>query len=177
MKSNKFIIYFLLKAIALYAAWYCTYDLWLKKVGVLDNKIIDSIVYFSANILETFGYILFIDYHKIGIAGSEVSALVGRGCNGLELFALFAGFVLIFEGSWKNKIWFIPLGVVIIHFLNVLRVIGLVLSGNISSELLHFNHKYTFTIIMYIITFIGWIIWVKYFAKSSINPNENSETE
>jgi len=174
MKSNKFIILFLLKAIALYLIWFCTYDLWLKKVGYIDIAIIDNLVYLSVEILDFFDYVLYVDYHKVGIHNAQSSVAVGTGCNALELFALFAGFILIFEGSWKHKIWFIPLGVIIIHLLNVARILALIFSGTVSKSLLEFNHKYTFTIIMYIITFIGWMIWVKYFASESKIIDEES---
>ena len=174
-KSNKFIIIFLIKAIGLYLIWYLVYDLWLKKVGVLDNMVIDNLVYLAVNFLELFDYILYVDYHKVGIHGAYPSVIVGTGCNALELFALFSGFILIFEGSWKHKLWFIPLGVIIIHLLNVIRILALIFSGTISKSLLEFNHKYTFTIVMYIVTFIGWMIWVKYFASKSKTIDEEIE--
>jgi exosortase/archaeosortase family protein len=164
MKANKFIIFFLLKAIAVYIAWYLIYDLWLEKVGAFDNWIVDYLVYFSVSILELFNYILIVDYHTMGIDGAASHVLVGTGCNGVELYALFAGFVLIFEGSWKHKLWFIPVGVFVLFFFNVFRIIALAITGLYSAELLDFNHKYTFTIIMYILTFIGWMLWVKYFS-------------
>jgi exosortase/archaeosortase family protein len=176
MKANKFIIIFLLKTIALYLIWFLAYDLWLKKVGVIDNLIIDNLVYLSVNFLEVFNYILYVDYHKVGIHGAYSSVIVGSGCNALELFALFSGFILIFEGSWKHKIWFIPLGILIIHLLNVVRILALIFSGTVSKSLLEFNHKYTFTIIMYIITFIGWMIWVKYFASKLSSVKEKDES-
>jgi len=169
LKTNKFIIFFLIKAIGLYILWYVIYDLWLRKVGIIDTWVIDSIVYFSVNILEAFGYMLFVDYHSIGLAETYSNVYIRNGCNGMELFALFTGFILIFKGSWKHKLWFIPFGVIIIHFLNILRVIALIFSGKVSVHFLEFNHKYTFTIIMYIITFIGWMIWVKYFSERG-NP-------
>lgn len=174
MKANKFIFYFILKAIIIYVIWFLIYDLWLKKVGILDNLIIDNLVYLSVQFLEFFDYMLYVDHHKVGIHGAYSSVIVGSGCNALELFALFAGFVLIFEGSWKNKLWFIPLGIIIIHLLNVSRILALIFSGTISKSLLQFNHKYTFTIIMYIITFVGWMIWVKYFASKTKKVNEET---
>ena len=167
MKANKFIIFFLLKAIGLYAVWYMVYDLWLKKSGVLDNWIIDSLVYFTVKFLELFNFMIYVDYHKVGIFGADLSVFVGNGCNGLELFALFTGFIIIFPGNWKNKVWYIPLGIIVLHFFNVLRIIGLVFSGYYDRSYLHFNHKYTFTIIMYLLTFVGWILWVKYFSKTT----------
>jgi len=175
MKANKFIIIFLLKALALYLTWFCVYDLWLKKDGVLDNLIIDNLVYLSIQILYFFDYMMYVDYHSIGIYGAVINVKVGSGCNGLELFALFAGFVFIFDGPWKHKLWFIPLGILMIHLLNVGRILGLIFSGVVSKTLLDFNHKYTFTIVMYFLTFIGWMIWVKCFTNNSIKVNEATE--
>ena len=167
MKSSKYILFFLLKAIFLYGLWFLIYDLWLKKDGSFDNWVIDNLVYWVEMLMSAFGYTIFVDYHKIGLHGASTYVMIGRGCNGVELFALFAGFILVFEGKWIHKLWFIPLGIIIIHFLNVLRIIGLIFSANVSSELLDINHKYTFTIVMYIVAFIGWMVWVKYFTKVS----------
>ncbi|PCJ26000.1 MAG: hypothetical protein COA97_06740 [Flavobacteriales bacterium] len=175
MKSNKFVLIFLIKAIALYVFWYLVYDLWLKKVGIIDNLIVDNMIYVVYEILTAFGYLLNVDYHTIGIGGGVTSVFIATGCTGIELMALFAGFVIIFEGNWKNKLWYIPLGLLILHFLNILRVIALMFIGRYSQEMLEFNHKYTFTIVMYIITFIGWMIWVKYFSK--INDSGSIDDE
>ncbi len=103
--KDRFILFFLLKAIGLYILWYFTYDLWLKKVGDFDIWIIDMLVYHTVTILETTtNYMLFVDHHTIGIHGGKMMTRVGRGCNGLELYALFAGFIIIFNGSWRNKL-------------------------------------------------------------------------
>jgi exosortase family protein XrtF len=89
---------------------------------------------------------------------------VGRPCNGLELFALFTGFVIAFPGNWKHKLWFIPSGVLFIHVLNVLRVASLTLIQLNYPKYLQFNHKYTFTVIVYAVTFSLWMIWVNRFG-------------
>ena len=172
MKANKFILFFILKAIGLYAVWYVVYDMWLKKSGALDIWVVDQLVYFSVKILEFFNYILYVDYHTLGIAGAASNVFVGAGCDGVELYTLFVGFVLIFEGSWKNKLWFIPVGVIVLFFFNIIRIIALTITGFNSAEMLDFNHKYTFTIFMYVITFSGWMIWVKFFSSNKLNSSE-----
>jgi len=177
MKANKFIIYFILKAAGVYAGWYIIYDLWLKKSGVFDNWIVENIVYSAFKILTFFNYDVNIDHNKLWIVDAKGSVIIGSGCDGLELYVLFIGFILIFAGSWKNKIWFIPVGVLVLYFLNVLRVIALTLNGLVSVSLLRFNHKYTFTIILYVVTFLGWMIWVKYFSETSNVKNEETEIE
>ena len=172
MKANKSIIIFLLKALGLYLLWFLTYDLWIKRVGFVDILIVDNIVYFCAEILDGLGYMINVNNHRVGIHGGQSDIFVATGCNGLEMMALFAGFVSIFTGNWKNKIWFIPLGLLILHFLNIFRVISLIFIGKNSIDNLHFNHHYTFTIIMYGIVFVGWMIWVKYFSKMDKPKNE-----
>ncbi|PCI99637.1 MAG: hypothetical protein COB15_04015 [Flavobacteriales bacterium] len=178
MKANRFIIIFLLKAIGVYASWYVIYDLWLKKVGTLDNWIVDSIVYFSSKILTSFNYMIYVDNQTIGIYDAASNVFVGTGCNGLEMMVLFVGFVLIFDGSWKHKIWFIPAGIIILHILNIARVLSLIFIGKyFTLELLEFNHKYTFTIILYVITFFGWMIWVKYFSQTNSNIKKDVKSK
>ena len=176
MKANKFIIFFLLKAIGLYAVWFIVYDLWLKKTGALDDWIIDKIVRFSFDILTFLNYDVNVDFNKLWLSDAAAAVRIESPCDGLELYALFSGFVLLFEGNWKHKVWYIPLGVFVIYFFNVLRVVALALNGFYSKSQLEFNHKYTYTIIMYAITFTGWMIWVKYFTESSIDINEKSDS-
>jgi exosortase family protein XrtF len=93
-----------------------------------------------------------------GIDGSH-GVWVGDSCNGLTLFALFAGFVFAFPGPVIKKLWFIPAGLVAIHLLNVLRVTALALIQYYAPQYLEFNHTYTFTIIVYGFVFALWYLW------------------
>ncbi len=97
---------------------------------------------------------------------------VGRPCNGLELFALFAGFVIAFPGNWKHKLWYIPAGILVIHILNVMRVASLTLIQLNYPQYLQFNHKYTFTVLVYALTFWLWMIWVNKFSAANKSTNE-----
>ena len=165
MNSKKFIYIFIAKAFIAYLIWFVVYEQWLTKVGRLDNFIIDGLISLSAILLELFNYPYFIYDHVVGIDGSH-GVFIGVPCNGLDLLALFAGFIIVFKGNWKNKIWYIPLGMMVIYFLNVLRIFALILIENSHPEALEFNHKYTFTIFLYVIVFLGWLIWVKKFSNS-----------
>lgn len=166
MNSNKIVYLFILKAIVAYLLWFFIYEQWLVKVGWFDDFVIENLILLSGYLIELFNYNYFVYDHVIGIDGSH-GVYIGVPCNGIELIALFVGFIAIFNGSWKNKLWYIPLGVILIHLLNVLRVFILILIEKHNPEILEFNHKYTFTIIMYLLVFFGWMIWVKKYSKSS----------
>lgn len=96
---------------------------------------------------------------------------VGTGCSGLELFLLFSGFIILIRGNWKDKLWYIPLGIVIIFLLNIIRIILLIFINHYYPQYLHFNHKYTLVILVYLAIFGLWIFWVRKFSQNNINEN------
>jgi exosortase family protein XrtF len=166
--KNPFVLFFI-KAIGFYILWYLIYELWLHPQGRLDLFVIDQIILLSSRILSSLGFTL-IDFpydshtRSIGIDGTH-GLWVGDPCNGLTLFALFSGFILAFPGSIKHKLWFIPLGILSIHLLNVLRVVALTTVQFYFPDWVDFNHTYTFTILVYSYVFLLWMIWVNKFYK------------
>lgn len=163
---------FLLKAVFLYVLWYVVYQQWLHPQGILDIAVIRNLELISSGILEFLGYSLISEseissIRTIGIDGTH-GLWIGDPCNGLTLFSLFAGFVIVYPGPWKKKLWFIPLGLISIHLINVLRIIGLALTVYYfpDPEILDFNHTYTFTIIVYGYVFGLWYLWSRISANS-----------
>ena len=86
--------------------------------------------------------------NRVGVAG-HAGPRIGEPCDGVELFALFALFILAFPGPWLKKLGFIPLGILILHGANIGRVVVLARIQATSPEWLEFNHDYTITIPIY----------------------------
>ena len=161
--QDKFISLFILKGIGLYLFWYIIYDNWLLKDGWVDHFLINHLVASTSFILKILGFTVFTYADAVGIDGTH-GVLIGAPCNGLNLFALFAGFIIIFPGKIIQKLIFIPIGILIIHVINIFRLVALALVVLYKPESLEFNHKYTFTIVVYAFIFVMWIIWVNKFA-------------
>lgn len=161
--QDKFISTFILKGAGLYLLWYMLYDNWLLKDGWADHFLIDHLVKTTSFILKNLGYTIFEYADAVGVDGTH-GVLIGTPCNGLSLFALFAGFIIIFPGKWVYKLFFIPIGILLIHVINIFRLVGLALVVVYHPASLEFNHKYTFTVIVYVFIFILWIIWVNKFS-------------
>ncbi len=155
---------FVLFAVLLYLAWLILYEYWLHPLGILDRYMIDNIIWMSAFVLKVMGYSLIGDFpfdegiRTIGIDGTH-GVWVGDPCNGISLFALFTGFVLAYPGPIKHKLWFIPLGLLLVHLINVIRVTALTLIVYYAPEYLDFNHTYTFTLLVYGFVFFLWWLW------------------
>jgi exosortase family protein XrtF len=91
---------------------------------------------------------------------------IGTGCSGVELFLIFAVFILLFKGRSNNFLWFIPFGILLIAILNIFRIIALSLIVLYAPDYLDFNHKYTFTIIVYGFLIWLWMYWMnRYYDK------------
>ncbi|MFC5270527.1 exosortase X [Adhaeribacter terreus] len=164
MDNSQQIIRFLGTALALYAVWYLCYDLWLFPDGRLDTWLSEQEVFLSDYGLRLFGYqashsdtTLFINTYPV--------VLVGNPCNGMVLFALFAGFIIAYPGPWKAKLFYVPVGIFLIYLLNVLRIMALALNSFHSRHTLEFNHKYTFAFVVYACIFGFWMLWIKRYAK------------
>jgi len=68
---------------------------------------------------------------------------------------------MLFPGPWKKKLWFIPLGIAIIHLTNVLRIVGLAIVMNNWPWHFNFSHDLIFRPIFYVVIFALWLIWVE----------------
>lgn len=167
-KKNK-IVRFLAIASALYLVWLLLYFLVIQVYTSWDFYLNDNIAQISHQLFALIGKtteVVFESDHVVLYLneGSNRGIWIGDECNGFKLFSIFTIFIIAFPGSWKKKLWFIPLGLIAIHLANVIRVMALLLINNYYPQYLDFNHLYTFTIFVYLIIFIFWYIWAKKLA-------------
>lgn len=88
---------------------------------------------------------------------------VAPECTSLKQWLHWLFLMLLFPGPWKHKLWYIPLGLVIIELTNVLRVTGILLLLIPFPENFDFFHNYIFKIFFYVIIFLMWMIWEEKF--------------
>ncbi len=166
---------FVIKAVLLYIVWFIFYDFHVAQDGFVNTWLNHRVATDASYVLDIFGLdggtIPGNHQTRVMIKGDTMVG-VGNPCNGLELFALYAGFIICFPGNTKSKLWFIPVGFIIIHFINVLRTTALAYIQFKAPEYLDFNHHYTFTIIVYAIIFLLWITWVNRYSKFNISPED-----
>lgn len=170
IRNNK-IIRFLIIAAALYISWLLIYYYLIKGYTNWDYQLNYNIVYLAHKFFSFFGTSTIIDIESDHVvllldSGNYRGIWVGDECNGFKLFSIFSIFIMAFPGRIKTKLWYIPLGLVIIHLANVLRIMALVWINNHYPSYLDFNHLYTFTIFVYSIIFGLWYFWAKKYNPS-----------
>ena len=86
---------------------------------------------------------------------------INYGCSGLKQILQFALLMMVFPGPWIRKLWYIPLGMFIVHLTNLFRIIGLAEILVILPDYWKFSHDYIFRPIFYVVIFSLWVYWVE----------------
>lgn len=164
--GNRLLRRFLLLTGGMYLLWFFGYEQWLALDGRLDTALCANIARASVWGLQAAGFDAAVDPHNqyLLLMSGQPAVIVGIPCNGLVLYALFAGFVLAFPGPWRRKLWFIPAGMALIWGLNVVRVAALAINHHYAHQSVDFNHHYTFTFVVYGCIFGLWMLWAKRLA-------------
>ena len=92
---------------------------------------------------------------------------VNQGCSGLKPILQFVLLMLIYPGPWKRKLWFIPLGVIIVHLTNIFRICSLTVVTITIPQQWHLIHDYILRPFFYVVIFLLWVWWVERLTKSS----------
>ena len=181
LKSPEF--KFLITFIPLIITWYFTYH-YLYKIDDLLNFDSDLLTGFSKILSSQSNFILSIFNFQtsIEIHGDMVVAKIidypyshgvwiGEPCNGIKVFGLFAIFILSFKGDLIKKLIFIPIGILIIHFLNIIRIALLTYISAVNPYILDFNHNITFQLFIYGSMLALWYLWIIKFSKVKSHEN------
>jgi exosortase/archaeosortase family protein len=165
---------FLVVAAGLYLTWLIAYEGFLGPDGRLDAWLATNITVASAGLLRLLGFVASTGPGTLTATGMPVllmdnipAVAVGSPCDGLVLYALFAGFIIAFPGPVRPKLWFVPLGIGVLYLLNIVRVGALALNHHYAHQSVEFNHHYTFNFIVYGCICLLWMQWVRRYGAST----------
>jgi len=175
-KSIKPLYRFGVNGLILYLLWVIFYEFF--RYNPFIDFVYNDITYYLTNswlystklFLNLFGYEVSIDIpRKLIILANTAGVILERGCLGRNMMGLFVGFILVYPGNVKTKLWYIPFGLSIIYFLNILRIAGLSLTQLYYPEYLDLNHHTVFKYTVYTAIFILWAVWISKFNKTKEN--------
>lgn len=180
LQKNRTIIIFLVKFFATYFILSGIYSIYLKQTqektdffscSPITRTVADH-VQKTANLI---GYEAYVEQHtdelsmKFILDGKYVSRII-EGCSSISIIILFLSFIIAFAGSLKATILFGLFGAVLIYIVNILRIIALSVLYFRFPKYQEILHNLLFPAVIYGLTFVLWITWVKFY--SNINKNE-----
>jgi exosortase/archaeosortase family protein len=161
--------WFIFRAISLIVLWKVFYFLILIPFFNINEWLTNNVGNTTSSLFNVFSRESLFDGRYLFIEGQK-SVIIADSCNGLEVYALFVGFIIMAPGRLITKIIYCLGGLAILFSSNILRVylLGLNYLNNYST--FEFNHHYTYQGLIYLIIFALWLIWIevinkKYFAK------------
>jgi exosortase family protein XrtF len=130
----------------------------------------------SAVILRWFGYPVSTEAHSTSPAERVLlknhSILsVYEGCNGINVWIIFAGFMLALGKPGLRLAGFVLCGSVVIYVLNLGRILALFFISLSYPEAVYFVHKYLFTALLYGAVFGMWYFWISYHGRRRTTAN------
>lgn len=165
-----FIRLFLKRAILLFIFWKLLYHLILFPLRIPDHQlstltaISTGYIYqalFGGTITYAQDYAGSYPLIKLFLNGNR-SVGIADGCNALELYVLFAGFIICLATTIKRQLQFIGVGFLVIYMINNCRCVALAWM-HANGYATDFAHHYVFKAIIYAIIFYMWMRYCRKF--------------
>jgi exosortase family protein XrtF len=162
-------IFFLLKFLGIYLAGNILYGILITSFEPRADPITHTVTIQTGIVLNVCGYRVDVE-DRVNKPTTEITYFgktklsVYEGCNGINTMIIFIAFLLAFGPLSRPVLWFVPLGLIIIHLVNLARITLLFLVSEYMPKAMYFTHKYLFTAILYVVIFAMWFWWVKAYA-------------
>lgn len=143
----------------------------------LEELILNNLLNTTAWFLEHFGKITASHNADTLYFNDMYSLQITQNCLGIKLMYIYAMLIIAYPGSRNvNKLWYIAMGIAILHLLNISRMIVLsfviVNSGNFE-----FVHGFIFKLLFYGTTFVLWYIWIRKYVDQNKFENDQIDEE
>ncbi len=86
---------------------------------------------------------------------------VEGACSGLKQFYQWTVLMILFPGPWRKKLWYIPLGLIVIHINNIIRIVILSVVVVHWPQHWDFIHMWILRPFFYVVIFALWVVWVE----------------
>jgi len=172
IKEFKPALLFLVKFLGVYFVGNIVYGLYIESFGNLADPMTWWVSEQTVLFLKAVGVnseILADDFApkvRLLLDGHSVVS-VYEGCNGLNVMIIFVAFLAAYSGNIKRLLWFIPFGLLVIHLMNLSRIVLLFIVAEYYEGYLYFTHKYLFTGAIYVVILILWYWWIVSLSKTT----------
>ncbi len=128
----------------------------------------------AKHIIQQFGYEVVTYGKTIRIIDnfSTKGIFMDRGCMGRNVMLGYLGLILAYPGRNIHKLWYIPLGLMILVFVNAIRIAGLAIIADCCPQYSDINHYVVFKIAAWIVIFLLWVVWMNKFGTLKIKKNQ-----
>jgi exosortase/archaeosortase family protein len=159
------VFYYILRKINFINTWY---------INQL-NQFTIFLLYSSKLVVQQFGYevvtygktIQIIDHFRAS------GVYLDRGCMGRNVMISFLGLILVYPGKFIHKLWYIPMGLIILISVNISRISALTIIAYCCPKYSDINHHVIFRIVAWAVIFLLWAVWINKFGTIKFKKKQN----
>lgn len=160
---------FLLKSLLVFVVWKLLYHLVLYPVRVPDAQLTHVTAIITKKLIQIHYPNSIISIEKFNtplpreilLMNNKKIVGIADGCNGLELYILYVGFLICFPASAKKLLLYSIIGLLTIFVLNNFRSYVITLLNINNSSYSDVAHHYFFKIFIYGVMFLLWVKYTK----------------
>ena len=173
INKNKDIIGFLVKLAVLYVGyfWWFSPNVWqLPVISTLYGYFVHYVLLFLVEpatwMLNWLGYGAdVVNQRYLDLYDLEFNVHVRNFCLGIDMMFTLTALIISFPGKWLDRLWFIPLGILGIHLINIARIVGLCLSFLLLKKGDFVDHHDVFNMVALVFIFLLFVRWVNRYKK------------
>ena len=137
------------------------------------NLMADHVAKVTTRMLEIMGYSISLSADNVVRHDNNVAVHVVWACTGLKQAYIFVCIIAFYRGTLKNKLWFIPLGLLVVYLFNIFRIVAITALIKENPEWFYILHEHVFKYLFYVIIFGMWILWEEVVSKKTVQPKNN----
>ena len=123
------------------------------------NALSDNVAKVCATTLNFFGSDVALLPHNVLRYENGVSVRIIWACSGLKQAYIFFCIIAFYRGPWKKKLWYVPLGLLIVYLFNIFRITAIVALIEHHPTWFDFLHEELFKYLFYAVIFGMWVYW------------------
>lgn len=134
------------------------------KTHILTQEFGNLLALLTGKSIELLGYSITIVNNAIRFSHDN-GVYFTFGCLGYREIIWFTIFLLIVPGPIKHKLWYIPLGIIVIEISNVLRAVSIAISNFHAPKSFELIHAQGTVWFVYGTVLALWLFWLNFFRE------------
>lgn len=160
--------------VLLFALWLTVFFLLLAWRPVNDGLVAPYTAFIAreaAVVLRWFG----VGAQAVGmtLSSPRFSVAIYNGCNGLEASIVLLSGMLAFPARWRWKVLGVVLGFLVIHVVNLVRVLSLFMLGIVKREWFSAFHNVIWQVVIVVLAVVLLVLWAQQAKISAVAPVGN----
>ena len=136
------------------------------------NLMADHVAKVTTRMLEIMGYSISLSADNVVRHDNNVAVHVVWACTGLKQAYIFVCIIAFYRGTLKNKLWFIPLGLLVVYLFNIFRIVAITALIKEHPEWFYILHEHVFKYLFYVIIFGMWVYWEEVVSKKTVQSSK-----